>query len=202
ITKFNMAAKFSLFRVMHLSSNSNVFRQMTKLNAIFECSSIGMLPGNRQHWRNFNITSVKSLKEIQEKTEGNVTKIEGVYRVSDSTKHLIFEDQSSDPEVQRPCPIWSLGPIAEKIRYTDVLILSQFLRPDGTMLPKRVTGLCRDSQKKILRLVGQAQRAGLMTSLRPPKYKDGQVVERTAAMNKYKFKKFNKYFTDDFMGTK
>lgn len=46
------------------------------------------------------------------------------------------------------------------VKHTDVLILSQFVRSDGCMLPKRVTGLCMRQQKKIGKLVTMAQKAG------------------------------------------
>ena len=45
--------------------------------------------------------------------------------------------------------------------FQDVLILSQFLRDDGCMLPKRATGLCDKAQKNLSRLVWKAQRAGM-----------------------------------------
>ena len=42
----------------------------------------------------------------------------------------------------------------------DVLILSQFVRSDGCMIPRRITGLCKMQQKKIGILVAMAQKAG------------------------------------------
>jgi len=42
----------------------------------------------------------------------------------------------------------------------DVLILSQFLRADGCVLPRTVTGLCYKAQCRLQRLVHQSQRAG------------------------------------------
>lgn len=47
----------------------------------------------------------------------------------------------------------------------DVLILSQFLRTDGCMLPRRITGLCDVQQKRITVLVAMAQKAGLQVLL-------------------------------------
>lgn len=43
----------------------------------------------------------------------------------------------------------------------DVLILSQFLRADGCLLPRRVTGVCWGQQQRLKMLVNKAQRAGL-----------------------------------------
>ncbi len=44
--------------------------------------------------------------------------------------------------------------------FQDVLIISQFLRPDGCVLPRRVTGLCAQAQTRLQKLTHQAQRAG------------------------------------------
>ena len=45
----------------------------------------------------------------------------------------------------------------------DVLILKQFLRRDGTLLPRRVTGVCASQQLKLSRLVHLAHEAGLFS---------------------------------------
>lgn len=41
-----------------------------------------------------------------------------------------------------------------------MLILSQFVRDDGCILPARVTGLCKEQQKRISYLIAMAQKAG------------------------------------------
>ncbi|XP_068795587.1 large ribosomal subunit protein mL66 isoform X3 [Struthio camelus] len=50
---------------------------------------------------------------------------------------------------------------------TDVLLLSQFIRSDGGMLPRRITGLCLEEHKKIAVCVQMAHRAGLLPNHRP-----------------------------------
>lgn len=42
----------------------------------------------------------------------------------------------------------------------DVLLLSQFIRSDGGMLPRRITGLCAQEHTKIAICVQMAHRAG------------------------------------------
>lgn len=42
-----------------------------------------------------------------------------------------------------------------QIRYSDVLILEQFMRKDGTVLPQQLTGLCKKQQRRIERCVMQ-----------------------------------------------
>ncbi len=64
-------------------------------------------------------------------------------------------DGIGDPRIKDP--IIRLG---LKLRHTDVLILSQFLRPDGTILPRQVTGLTNGSQYYIEMLIERAQNAG------------------------------------------
>lgn len=57
----------------------------------------------------------------------------------------------------KACPICALG---IDIKHTDVLILSQFVRSDGCMFPRRVTGLCRSQQKRMSSLITMAHKAG------------------------------------------
>lgn len=42
----------------------------------------------------------------------------------------------------------------------DVLILNQFLRKNGTILPRRITGLCTMQQNRVTTLVTMAKRSG------------------------------------------
>ncbi|GAB1301103.1 28S ribosomal protein S18a, mitochondrial [Apodemus speciosus] len=84
--------------------------------------------------------------------EGKTTVIEG----------RITETPKATPDPPNPtgqCPIcrWNLK---HKYTYEDVLLLSQFIRPQGGMLPRRVTGLCREEHRKIEECVKMAHRAG------------------------------------------
>lgn len=67
-------------------------------------------------------------------------------------------------EVKAPnakfCPKCTLG---LDIKHTDVLILSQFLREDGHILPRRITGLCAVQQKNIGTMIIMAKLAGNTT---------------------------------------
>lgn len=69
---------------------------------------------------------------------------------------LLLEDVKAKKSAKF-CPKCTLG---LDIKHTDVLILSQFLRSDGTMLPRRVTGLCNTQQKNIGTMVLMARKAG------------------------------------------
>lgn len=73
-----------------------------------------------------------------------------------------------------------------------MLILSQFIRPDGTVLPNHVTGLTVRSQFHIEMLIDRAKRAGLLPIRITPEgkheYFDG---------GKHKF---NVYYDSDTIG--
>lgn len=75
------------------------------------------------------------------------------------------------------------------IKHTDVLILSQYIRDDGCMLPRRTTGLCKRMQKRIGTMVTMAQKAGLMPNIGPRSSKRDPE-------KRFEWKKFNKYFDE------
>jgi small subunit ribosomal protein S18 len=84
------------------------------------------------------------------------------------------------------CPKCTLG---LDIKHTDVLILSQYVRSNGTMLPRRITGLCKRQQKRIGTMVTMAQRAGLMPNLAPK----GSKMD---PKKRFEWKKYNKYYDE------
>lgn len=79
-------------------------------------------------------------------------------------------------------PLWPCGPGSLALTPTpltsspvfyfhqDVLLLSQFIRPHGGMLPRRITGLCQEEHRKIEECVKMAHREGR----RPSQGQDGQ----------------------------
>lgn len=77
---------------------------------------------------------------------------------------LIPEYVQSKQNCENFCPECTLG---LKIKHTDVLILSQYVRSDGNMLPSRTTGLCNRMQKRITKMVTMAHKAGLLPNLKP-----------------------------------
>lgn len=84
------------------------------------------------------------------------------------------------------CAVCSSG---LELKHTDVLVLSQFVRSNGLMLPRRITGLCKKQQKRMSSLVTMAQKAGLMPNLTPA-YSNKDPKQR------YQWKKYNKYFDE------
>ncbi|XP_033216807.1 28S ribosomal protein S18a, mitochondrial [Belonocnema kinseyi] len=133
--------------------------------------------GERRH---LSLSLTRKLKEISEAKEGNVRIIEGKILPTDK-ENLFLKTKENGA-----CPICSTGLV---VKHTDVLILKQFLRSDGCMLPQRLTGLCRIQQKRIGKMVAMAQKAGLMPNL-VPSNKKREPFER------YKWKKFNTYYDE------
>lgn len=81
------------------------------------------------------------------------------------------------------------------LKHTDVLILSQYLRSDGCMLPKTVTGLCSRQQVRVRLLVAMAQKAGLMPNINPAN-------SNKDPHKRFGYKRYNKYFDEDTLPRK
>ncbi|XP_018322199.1 28S ribosomal protein S18a, mitochondrial [Agrilus planipennis] len=120
------------------------------------------------------------LKEVREIEKGSELIVQGVNYPSPRENYLLKNTNAS------VCPICSSG---LDIKHTDVLILSQFVRSDGCVLPRRITGLCRRQQKRVSSLVAMAQKAGLMSNLTPANSKKDPKKRRG-------WKKYNKYFDE------
>ncbi|XP_058450005.1 large ribosomal subunit protein mL66 [Malaya genurostris] len=136
--------------------------------------------------RLFSITSTKQLKEIKEITQNDSLIISADYVPSPRSGQLIAQAAEAARTGQRFCPQCTLG---LDIKHTDVLILSQYLRSDGCLLPRRITGLCKRQQRRISYLVIMAQKAGLMPNINPSWSKKDPKM-------RYQWKKFNKYFDE------
>uniref|UniRef100_A0A8D0BGS3 Large ribosomal subunit protein mL66 n=1 Tax=Salvator merianae TaxID=96440 RepID=A0A8D0BGS3_SALMN len=117
----------------------------------------------------------RGIRKVVEVTEGNTTTIEG----------KIIEDKEAPipPNPSGQCPIcrWNLK---HKYNYEDVLLLSQFIRSDGGMLPKRITGLCPEEHRKVEECVKMAHRAGLLPNHRP-RGPEGVVPLQETRLNRY-----------------
>ncbi|XP_072588886.1 large ribosomal subunit protein mL66 isoform X1 [Vulpes vulpes] len=101
----------------------------------------------------------RGFREVVEIQEGKTTIIEG--RLTGTPK-----ESPNPPNPSGQCPIcrWNLK---HKYSYEDVLLLRQFIRPRGGMLPRRITGLCQEEHRKIEECVKMAHRAGLFPNHRP-----------------------------------
>ncbi|XP_077568287.1 large ribosomal subunit protein mL66 [Stigmatopora nigra] len=118
----------------------------------------------------------RGIRQVIEKQEGKTLTIEG--------KILEMSNVSQPPNPSAKCPIYKWN-LQNKYNYTDVLLLSQFIRSDGGMLPKRITGLCPAEHNKVAVCVQMAHRAGLLPDHRP-KLPEGHVPKRIRPeLNRY-----------------
>ncbi|XP_076235488.1 mitochondrial ribosomal protein S18A [Calliopsis andreniformis] len=129
--------------------------------------------------RNISLSASTRLKEIHERKEGNTLIIEAEIKPDKNDERYLKPKNGA-------CPLCSAG---LDVKHTDVLILSQFLRSDGEILPRRVTGLCKVQQKRISSLIIMAQKAGLMPNIAPP----GSHCDPS---RRKKWKKFNTYYDE------
>ncbi|CAD5119026.1 DgyrCDS7676 [Dimorphilus gyrociliatus] len=134
---------------------------------------------------NNQINKLNTINELQRKTENDITTIEGVFVESDRKDTVVKVENEKNL-----CPLCPFK-LGFEIKYSDVLIISQFLKADGHLLPRRATGLCEKAQRKLLLTVHKAQRAGLMPELRPD-LKDGNL--RTSVKRNYKWQKYYTYY--------
>ncbi|XP_039980641.1 39S ribosomal protein S18a, mitochondrial [Xiphias gladius] len=118
----------------------------------------------------------RGIRQVVEKQDGKTTTIEGQ-----------IVDIPAGPQPPNPtakCPIYKWN-LQHKYNYTDVLLLSQFIRSDGGMLPRRITGLCPEEHRKIAICVQMAHRAGLLPD-HTPKLPEGHVPKRPKPqLNRY-----------------
>ncbi|XP_040016386.2 large ribosomal subunit protein mL66 [Gasterosteus aculeatus] len=118
----------------------------------------------------------RGIRQVVEKQEGKTTTIEGQ-----------IADVPAAPEPPNPaakCPIYRWN-LQHKYNYTDVLLLSQFIRSDGGMLSKRITGLCPEEHRKIAVCVQMAQRAGLLPDHKPKLPEDHVPRRPKPQLNRY-----------------
>ncbi|KRT80938.1 hypothetical protein AMK59_5245, partial [Oryctes borbonicus] len=97
--------------------------------------------------RSLSINPPLCLKQIMEVKEGNNIVVSGSYEES-PRKPFLIKSSCEDS-----CILCQLD---LHIKHTDVLILSQFVRNDGCMLPRRITKLCLKQQKMMSTLVTMA----------------------------------------------
>ncbi|XP_031437920.1 39S ribosomal protein S18a, mitochondrial [Clupea harengus] len=123
----------------------------------------------------FGYVPSRGIVKVVEKQEGKTITVEG----------LTVESPESPvpPNPSAHCPIYRWN-LQNKYGYTDVLLLSQFIRSDGGMLSRRVTGLCTPEHYKIAACVRMAQRAGLLPDHKPT-LPEGHIPKPKPQLNRY-----------------
>ncbi|KAE8286956.1 28S ribosomal protein S18a, mitochondrial [Larimichthys crocea] len=118
----------------------------------------------------------RGIRQVVEKQEGKTTTVKG--------QILDIPAAPQPPNPAAKCPIYKWN-LQNKYNYTDVLLLSQFIRSDGGMLPRRITGLCPEEHRKIVICVQMAHRAGLLPDHKP-KLPEGHVSKKPKPqLNRY-----------------
>ncbi|TKR67702.1 hypothetical protein L596_023811 [Steinernema carpocapsae] len=135
--------------------------------------------GVRAATRQLSTTVCLSSKRIQETVEGDTTIVElvDVPASESSKKPLLAFDKNN-------CSLCTCN-VPVQVTFRDVLILEQFMREDGTVLPRQHTGLCKKQQLKIERCVMQAHWAGLFPDRTIPEF------------DRAGYKRFSRYWDDD-----
>lgn len=127
--------------------------------------------------RSLSVSTPRSYREVTVKEDGKKITIEGIPKESERKGRLIEPDflkRSSDScEVKDNCHSLCKFSQVHEIKHTDVLILEQFVESNGKIIPRDVTGLCERQHYRLDKLIGMAQKAGLMGS------KDKFAMEKT-----------------------
>ncbi|XP_020494503.1 39S ribosomal protein S18a, mitochondrial [Labrus bergylta] len=118
----------------------------------------------------------RGIRQVVEKREDKTTTIEG--------QILDVPAGPQPPNPSAKCPIYRWN-LQNKYSYTDVLLLSQFIRSDGGMLPRRITGLCPEEHRKIAICVQMAHRAGLLPDHKPKLPEDHVPKRPKPQLNRY-----------------
>nr|CAH0103447.1 unnamed protein product [Daphnia galeata] len=132
------------------------------------------------------VASIRNIKQVthNENPDGTVV-IAGNYMPSPRANQIITVKSENEGH----CNSCYMCKLNLDVKHTDVLILSQFVRTDGCMLPRRVTNLCKRQQKRIGTMVTMAQKAGLMSNINPSwSHKDPR--------KRYQHKKWNSYWDE------
>lgn len=107
--------------------------------------------------RALSTTLVRNKKEIVCTTDNNVTTVEGVYVPSEREGKVVCLDGFGDPRDTDP-----ISRLGLNIRHTDVRILFQFLRPDGSIIPRTISGVSLRTQRHLEMMIERAKKAGLL----------------------------------------
>jgi ribosomal protein S18 len=107
--------------------------------------------------RPISTTSVNFIKQIQEKRDGNTTYVSGVSVESERKKQLAVPPADARSDA---CPLCKLG--LRRLSYSDVLILNQFIAPDGNLMTLRDSKLCSRQYSLVKKLVEMAQKCKLL----------------------------------------
>lgn len=152
-------------------------------------ANIHSIVSNTLACRNFATTSNLKLKQIIVTTTGNDTVVEGK-PIKSPREGKVLQIEALCRDGSKACPLCP-EKLGTMIHYTDVLIISQFLQPDGKVLPQKATGLCYEANSRLKELTRRARTAGLLPDHNPDVPPGCEMFLPKA---NYKWKKNNSYF--------
>ncbi|XP_074593985.1 mitochondrial ribosomal protein S18A [Brevipalpus obovatus] len=114
-----------------------------------------ILPSIALATRPLTTTSVRLLRRVNVIEGPKETIIKGESLESDRKNFLLPEDSHN-----KACPLCRLN--LKRLKYTDVLILEQFLDSDGNVLNFKKSNLCGSKYTLVKKLIQQAQRCRLL----------------------------------------
>uniref|UniRef100_A0A915ECW7 Mitochondrial ribosomal protein S18A n=1 Tax=Ditylenchus dipsaci TaxID=166011 RepID=A0A915ECW7_9BILA len=135
-------------------------------------------------------SSRRFVKKIQESIEGEVTTVSlvDVPEPSNVAYYKGWDHMHQRRRLQsqiKPVCQCCLCRLPTKLSYSDVLILEQFMRVDGSVFPMEFTGVCVEQQERLERCVMQAHWSGLFPDKTIPNF------DRSG------WKRLNRHWRDD-----
>ena len=114
--------------------------------------------------RLFSICSQSFMREIVITEKGKTITVEGVERESERKNCLINPEflRTNSCDAKESCHSLCQFDKVHEIKHTDVLILEQFVDNSGKIISRDVTGLCERQHYRMNKLIGMAQKSGLM----------------------------------------
>ena len=103
-------------------------------------------------------------REIVITEKGKTIIVEGVERESERKNCLINPEfpRKNSCDAKGSCHSLCQFDEVHEIKHTDVLILEQFVDNSGKIISRDVTGLCERQHYRMNKLIGMAQKSGLM----------------------------------------
>ena len=141
-------------------------KKKTKIMAFINLSSRIVRPCNNKFSRCLSLSSQHYVREIFITEKNKTITIEGVSKDSKRKQNTINPEilRSKSCGAKENCHALCRFSQVNEVKHTDILILEQFVDSKGKTIPRDITGLCERQHYRVEKLIGMAQKAGLMGS--------------------------------------
>ena len=129
-----------------------------------ECKSVPSIARCFSTGRTYQVREIKVIEGEADKKSGfKEMVIEGVISEPNKKFSLAIPThlKSNTKCVSENCHALCRFDFVHKIKYTDVLILNQFMDKSGKIINREITGLCKRQQTRMSKLIKMAAKAGL-----------------------------------------